>query len=136
MMRKLRLLSNVFLGLLLFISCLEEDTNDLLDDRDAFLGAWNVTESCNKDAYSVQISKDPSNSSQVLINNFWNTGNCGNPVYGIVAGSSIYLPEQSFCNGAFKVDGSGDMIKEKINWSYSVNDGADLFSCSATYIRP
>lgn len=135
-MRKLIHAFTILVTLTFLISCLEEDTNDLVDDRDAFLGAWNVTESCSKDSYSVQIVKDPSNSAQVLINNFWNTGNCGNSVYGIVAGSSVYIPNQTFCNGDFKADGSGDMIKDDIKWTYSINDGADLFNCSATYVRP
>ncbi len=135
-MRKLFSMLNVLLIPVLLTACLDEDTDDLVDDRDAFLGAWNVTESCSKDSYSVQITKDPSNSAQVLINNFWNTGNCGNAPYAIVAGSSLYLPQQDFCNGDLNVEGSGEMIKEKVNWSYSVNDGADLHNCSATYVRP
>jgi hypothetical protein len=135
-MRKLPIILNVLFIAVLLTSCLDEETNDLVDDRDAFLGSWNVTESCSKDSYSVQIVKDPSNSAQVLINNFWNTGNCGNAAYGIVAGSSIYLPQQEFCDGDLKLDGSGDIIKEKVNWSYTVNDGADLHNCTATYVRP
>ncbi len=114
------------------ISC-EEESSDLTDDRDYFLGTWAVSENCNRDSYSVQIVKDPSNSVQVLINNFWNTGNCGNSPYAIVAGSSIHIPNQSFCDGAFQVSGSGDLDKETISWTYSINDGADLFTCTATF---
>ena len=135
-MTKLYKLLTVFIVLLVLGSCLEDDTTDLLDDRDAFLGSWNVSESCSKDAYSVIIETDPTNSAQVLIRNFWNTGSCSNSVYGIVAGSSIYIPKQDFCSGDFNADGSGEMIKNAITWSYSVNDGADLFNCTATYTRP
>lgn len=135
MMKKILKISGVII-LLMMLSCLEEDNGDLIDDRDAFLGAWKVSESCQKDSYTVQVVKDPSNSAQVLINNFWNTGNCGNPIYGIVAGNSVYLPLQTFCNGEFKGDGSGSLSKETISWTYSVNDGADLFNCEATYTRP
>lgn len=122
--------------LIALLGCIEDDMGDLIDDRDAFLGTWNVSETCNRDAYSVQIVKDPSNSSQVLINNFWNTGNCGNSVSGIVAGNSIYITNKSFCNGDFTADGNGDLEKEEISWSYTVNDGADLYTCTATYTRP
>jgi len=118
------------------LSCAEEDTADLVDDRDAFLGSWKVSETCSRDSYSVQIIKDPSNSAQVLINNFWNTGNCGKTVYAIIAGQSAFIPKQSFCNNNFEADGSGDMIKDEVKWSYSINDGADLYSCIATYTRP
>lgn len=127
----------IFLVLTLtMVSCEDTETGDLTDDRDAFLGTWNVTESCSKDAYTVQIQKDPSNSSQVIILNFWNTGNCDDPVQALVAGSSLYISTQKFCNNDFEADGSGDLTKDKVYWTYSVNDGADLFNCDATYTRP
>lgn len=129
-------ITNLLFILLLLFSCAEDDLTDFGDDRDAFIGKWNVVESCSKDAYSVTIDKDPSNSAQVLINNFWNTGNCSNVAYAIVAGESIFIPNQTFCSGAFKVDGSGGLYKGSVSWTYSVNDGADLFNCQATYTRP
>lgn len=132
---KVNIVINVLIFLIVLVGC-TDDTGDLIDDRDAFLGSWNVSESCVKDAYTVNITKDPSNSAQILINNFWNTGNCGNPVYAIVAGNSAYIPTQIFCNNDFEADGSGDLIKEEISWEYEVNDGADLFKCNAAYTRP
>jgi len=111
-----------------------EDTNptDLLDARDAFLGTWTVSESCAKDSYSVTIVKDQSNSSQVIIQNFYHIVNCSNPPYAIIAGSSIVIPTQSICGDAFEVSGTGKLDKGKITMTYSVNDGADLFNCGAT----
>lgn len=122
--------------ILTLTGCTFDETDDLTDDRDAFLGTWNVSESCAKDAYSVNIVKDPSNSAQILINNFWNTGNCGDPVSALIAGNSAYISTQTFCNKAFEAEGSGDLVKEEITWSYSINDGADLFNCQATFSRP
>lgn len=125
------------LGLLTLIflsSCVEEsDPFDLPDDRDAFLGLWDVSESCTKDFYSVEIRKDPSNSAQVIIENFGNIGSCDNPPYGIVAGSSLFVPTQSICSDLFEVSGDGELDKNKITWQYTINDGADLFTCTATY---
>ncbi|MCF8369556.1 MAG: hypothetical protein K9G76_10975 [Bacteroidales bacterium] len=128
-----------FLGLIIipfFFSCTDEgDLADLTDDREQFIGTWNVQESCSKDAYTVQITKDPSNSAQVIISNFWHITNCENPPYAIIAGNSIYLPSQYICNGTFDVKGDGDLNKQVISWSYTVNDGADLYSCTAEYTR-
>lgn len=135
-MKLFKRLTFFFITLVGIISCLPEDTNDLIDDRDQFLGTWNVSESCAKDAYSVNIVKDPSNSSQVLIKNFWNTGNCTDYTYAIVAGSSLYITKQSICSNSFEVDGNGTLNKQKINLEYSINDGADLYTCSATYSKP
>lgn len=136
LLRPLRPFTCFLLFLLITSGCTLDDTSDLIDDRDAFLGDWNVIESCSKDAYAVQIVKDPSNSAQVLIHNFWNTGSCDDPVYALVAGSSIYITKQKFCNADFEGEGDGDLYKEIIEWSYSISDGADLFNCNASYSRP
>ncbi|MBM3435798.1 MAG: hypothetical protein FJY07_06230 [Bacteroidetes bacterium] len=115
-------------------SCTEDDLINPVDDRQAFIGTWNVTETCVKDAYTVTIEADPSNSAQVIINNFWLIGFQEKPPYAIVAGSSITIPNQTMCNdGSNTVSGSGLLKNGKIEWDYTVNDGADLFTCSAIY---
>jgi hypothetical protein len=130
---------NLLFILLLFSACTleEDDPNNPADDRDKFLGIWNVTESCSKDAYQVSIEKDPTNSAQVLIYNFWLIGYQERPPYGIVAGNTLYIPKQYMCHDdSNEVSGDGDYYKEEITLSYSVNDGADLYNCTATYTRP
>lgn len=131
------LLVNLVISLTFYSCTDEEDPLNPQDDRDAFLGTWNVTESCTKEAYSVTIVKDPSNSSQVIIQNFWLIGFNEKPPYAIVAGTTITIPEQTICyNASNTVSGSGKLDKGKIDWDYTVNDGADLWSCSATYEQP
>lgn len=121
--------------ILLFNGCTDElDPTDLADDRDAFLGIWSISESCAKDTYSVTIIKDPDNSSQVIIQNFWHISNCANPPYAIIAGSNMVMPTQDICSESFEVSGSGKLEKGEITMTYSVNDGADLFNCSATLV--
>jgi hypothetical protein len=124
--------AGILLLVILLSSCTLEDPTELIDDRDAFIGTWNVVESCTKDYYQVNITKDPGNSSQVTIQNFWNIPNCSNPPYAIIAGSSIVIPSQSICSDNFEVGGSGSMSKSKINLTFTVNDGADLYTCTAT----
>ena len=121
--------------ILLFLSCTEEsDILNPVDDRDTFLGTWNVNETCNRIPYQVSIIKDPSNSSQVIINNFWLIGPGEKAPYAIVAGSSIVIPQQNIYNNEKTiVKGSGILNKNIIEWEYTVNDGADLYTCVATY---
>lgn len=124
----------VFLSVLIFPSCTEEDIINPVDDRQAFIGTWGVNENCLRDAYSVTIEADPGNSSQVIIKNFWLIGYQEKPPYAIVAGTSITIPSQTMCNDDNNtVSGSGEMKNGKIEWEYSVNDGADLYTCTAVY---
>ena len=133
-MKLFSVLSVLLISILLISSCTEDDNTNPADDRDQFIGYWDVNETCNRDSYSVQIVADPSNSSQVLIKNFWLIGNNEKPPYAIVAGSTITIPKQLMCNnGTNEVQGSGKLDKNKIIWSYTVNDGADLYTCTATY---
>ncbi|MCD4682713.1 MAG: hypothetical protein K8R86_05485 [Bacteroidales bacterium] len=119
-------------------SCLEDDDIAIItDDREEFIGTWDVDETCNRISYQVEIIKDPSNSTQVLIKNFWLIGSDEKPPYAIVAGSTITIPSQGMCDdGSNIVQGEGVLNKKKIEWNYTVNDGADLYTCSATYERP
>lgn len=115
------------------ISCDDENLDDFSDPREQFLGSWDVTESCFKDAYSVEIIKDPENSAQVLIKNFWNMGISSNPPAGLVVGKNIIFDKASFFDSESKVSGEGFIDNDKINWQYEVFDGADAYSCEATY---
>ena len=130
-----RILIPVFLFSIL--SCSEEDDVNPSDDRDVFIGTWNVSETCIRDSYSVEIVADPSNSAQVLINNFWLIGFQEKAPYAIVAGNSIIIPKQYICNNnENEVNGTGIFDKNKINLTYTVNDGADLYTCEAEYLKP
>ena len=134
MSRSVNFLS-VLLIFIAFISCTDDESIiNPQEDRDAFLGSWNVTESCSKDAYTVNIIKDPSNSSQVIIENFWLIGYNEKPPYAIIAGNTLTIPKQYICdNQANEVSGSGKLDKNIIKLQYTVNDGADLWVCTATY---
>lgn len=112
----------IFLSLVLF-SCDDDGLDDFSDPREQFLGNWNVSENELKDAYAVSIVKNPSNSTEVLINNFWNTN--GNPPAALVVGEKIYFDNASFFDSESKVNGEGFLNKNKITWQYKVFDGAD-----------
>jgi hypothetical protein len=120
------------------LSCtVEDDPLNPADDRDAFLGNWNVIETCNKDGYTVNITIDPSNSSQVIIENFALIGYNEKPPYAIIAGSTITIPKQLVCDDeSLEVAGSGKLDKETIKLDYTLSDGADLVTCTANFEKP
>lgn len=117
------------------------DTNDdsnpspVPDARDKFVGEWSVNnEVCGKSKYLVNISKDPSNSSQVLIHNFA-FSNAGEADTAIVAGSSVVVYQQINIEG-WQIQGSGQYkTDETIEWTYSLLISGSLENCSCTYVK-
>jgi len=113
------------------------DGPDTGDVRDKFLGTWLFTESASSgrgvnSAYTAVITKDPSNSSQVLISNFTGVGTGASAAYGVVTTSSITVPSQSIATD-YKVDGSGSLSNSStMNWSYSVTAGGTKDTYTAT----
>jgi hypothetical protein len=120
----------------LIISGCEPDNTDGPDTdvRDKYLGTWIFTEgSANRGinaTYTVVISKDPSNSSQVLLSNFGGSG--VNNTYGIATSSRITIPLQTI-DSDWVVDGSGSLTNSStMSWTYSINDGSDKTDYIAT----
>ncbi|MEZ5197169.1 MAG: hypothetical protein R2764_12410 [Bacteroidales bacterium] len=121
----------------IFSSCVEDDLANPQSDRDKFIGAWDVNENCQRISYSVTIEADPTNSAQVILKNFWLIGYQEEPPYAIVAGNNIVIPKQYIANNKdIEVTGSGNYSDEEITWNFTVNDGADLYTCDAFYEKP
>lgn len=115
-----------------FTSCLPDDDLIVDDIRDSFVGTWRFNESPLKSPetiYTVVITKDPGNTSQVLLRNFGNVGNF-QTAYGIVTQTRIAIPSQTIAS--FIISGDGVLSgSTRMEWSYSINDGADLTTYSA-----
>jgi hypothetical protein len=136
MQTKIRTLILIVLIIPFLFSCTEEGDDDVnpSDARDAYVGSWDVSETCSKDSYAVTIVADPNNDDRVFIKNFWLIGYQEAPPYAVIDDEIITIPKQSVLNdGSLEVHGTGTLNKKKITWFYEINDGADLFSCSATY---
>ncbi|MHC1708285.1 MAG: hypothetical protein AB9842_12310 [Bacteroidales bacterium] len=100
--------------------------------RDNYIGTWRVQESDKgKITYEVVISADPNNSTQVLINNFYNYGI---EPYALVTATNITIPSQSFSK-YLQLNGSGTLSGSKITWTYYVNNGADLDTIQSVYTK-
>jgi len=121
---------------LLFTTSCELDNDPVTSDpRDNFVGTWVVNEQSSlygTNNYTVTIRKDPDNSTQVLIANFYHFGNDFD-TWAITTISSITVPQQEVCNHT--VQGTGQRDKNKITWSYTVNDGADLDNVTAVFTK-
>lgn len=120
---------------LFMASCaLDEDLGPISgDDRDKFTGTWLFSESpaARSISYSVTISNDPSNSSQVLLKNFGNMGNSYS-AYGIVTSNAIYVPSQEMSDGLF-IDGDGSLTStDNMTWTYTIEGGGDSENYEAT----
>lgn len=117
---------------MIFPACELDDVDPDGDIRDKFVGTWRFNESESKSDlafYTVQISKDPGNTSQVLLRNFGNVGNF-HSAFGIVTTNRITVTSQTLAS--FTISGSGTTVSNtRMNWTYSINDGADLINYTA-----
>ena len=123
---------------ILFYSCDPNDNDSPLDDpRDRFVGNWICAETSSQNgasSFTVSISLKPDNSSQILLTNFYQLGTNAK-VYAVVAGTYASIPEQTV--SGFTIKGNGTLINNftRIDWTYQVNDGADLDNCTAVYTK-
>jgi len=119
---------------ILFVSC-EEDPADI-DLRDELEGTWNVTENNNlksTEYYTVTISKSLSDTSAILIDNFYALGET---VKAKLSGYNLNIPQQNVGGFTFKGYGSLALNMKKIEWSYTVDHhNGFIDQVTATYTR-
>ena len=112
------------------------------DPRDTYIGVWQFIESSSfkstdGQSYIVSITKDPSNSSQVLLENFGNPGTQSVSVTGLVTANQIVVSSQNMSNG-WTVEGVGKIsntAKTAMTWTYPITAGGDKVSYTATATR-
>lgn len=125
-----------FLAAMLMIaflqSCAPTDTvtPDTGDARDKYTGTWlfieNTAKSSLSSSYTVVITKDPSNTSQVLLSKFGNPGPGYSPAYGIATTGSITVPSQTYASG-WQIDGSGTLSNAStMSWTYTITAGGNI----------
>lgn len=126
-------------AMLAFItSCtLDEDLDPIDQDaRDKFTGTWLFQESdaARGMSYSVSISLDNSNSSQVVLKNIGNFGNSYS-ARGIVTSSTIYVTSQEIYPG-ITIEGEGQLTSaNEMEWNYTITGGGSSDSYNATATR-
>ena len=121
----------------LYSGCEPVDENPTGDLRDPYIGEWGFIESFKNtegNSYIVTITKDPLNSSQVIIGNLGNPGGQNITVIGIVTSSQVIVSKQAMSNG-WSVEGAGQMsnvAKTSMTWTYSIWAGGNKDDYTAT----
>ncbi len=121
----------MFLAILVFGSCAPTEIDDL-NPIDKFIGTWNVSDQAVRLNYQVTISANSLNSSEVLLSNF---ADLSQTAVGLVVGNSIVIDNQPMGDN-YTVDGYGRFDSDtKLTFSYQLNDGIDIESRSAIFIK-
>ena len=131
MKKKLLLPIIILLGLFVMHSC-AVTTDDDNDDREKYVGTWSVNDQSSRLNYNVTITINPSNSAEILLNNF---ADLNSTAIGLVVGNSVVIDNQQL-NSDYTVNGSGNYINNgKMEFSFSLNNGIDIESRVATYTK-
>ena len=99
------------LTILIISACEPVDNTTSGDPRDPYVGEWQFNEqkSTARLAYVVYISKDPDNSSQIILENFGSSGIAGDIVKAVVTSSQMVIAKQTMSGSKWIVEGSGAM---------------------------
>lgn len=113
----------------------EEDVVNPTDPRSKFLGTWKVNEDCSRANYTILITADPGNSTQVFIENFGNPGAGYDPAVGLVVSNTLLVSTQNIGEG-WTVSGEGKyQANGTMNWTYSLIISGNKMDCSAICTR-
>jgi len=122
--------------LLTFDSCTPEDPIEPeVEQREKFLGNWNVQEKINGQvtgAYLSVVSNDASNASRIRIGNIYNLG-VSSSVNALAAGNSLDISAQAITG--ITITGTGIYSNEGFILNYTAADGSSTSSVQATYTR-
>jgi len=133
---KIALLSS-FAAVLFAVSCKPDDSPQATpsDPRDVYVAAWTCNEHSTQigtTSYTVHINKSTTNSAQVFITNFYNTGT--GQATANISGNSITISQQTF-NGN-QLHGSGTKTGDNsISLTYYMNNGSSIDTCTSTLTR-
>jgi hypothetical protein len=123
------------------LSCEELENLNTGDVRDKLEGQWRCDETSEifkstAEIFSVYISPHPTDSTKVLIDNFYELGYNVSAV-ATVSNRNLYINTQTVGDG-FTIIGSGTISSSynEIEWNYSVEDGSGAVdNVTATYTK-
>jgi hypothetical protein len=121
----------LLINIILLWSCANSPLDES-DDNQKYIGTWNVSDQAARINYQVTIIANPSNSSEILLNNF---ADLGSTAIGLVIGNSVVIDNQSL-GSAYSVSGSGSYINvDKLEFKFDLNDGIDIQSRIALFTK-
>ncbi len=118
------LITALFLCFILPSCNLDEDIGPDVDPIEKFLGSWSVRDNELKVNYTVSIQRNPSNSSEVRIQNFAASGSAAT---ALVVGSTLTLTSPVIGNG-WQVSGTGiykNSSRMEFNYSLVVSGSSE-----------
>jgi hypothetical protein len=127
--------SFILLFIFSFTSCLpDEDLPDGGGNNDLaakFLGTWHVYEPDKKLNYDVTIKRYMNSETEVVLENFADVGSA----YGLCVNNTIVLDNQAIGNG-YTIEGTGTYVnKNKLEFTYLLDDGIDQETHTATFTK-
>lgn len=125
---------------LAFQACIDENGDDpFADPVDKFLGSWRADESStvygDGYVYTVTITRNPSNSAEVLISNFYYQG-VDIQARALVTSNTLTIIRQLICDDSIEIQGTGVYSNGVVNLEYTADTGADLDQVTAVYSKP
>jgi hypothetical protein len=140
-MKKLLYVSIAFVGLLI-TSCASDKKDDpaspepSTDPREKYVAYWNVSENSavvgGTSTHTVNIIKSPSNSSEIIINNF---SGLSVSARASVSNNNLTIPYQQIGTIGF-TKGSGTFNgSNSISMTYTTTISTSRDSCTATYTK-
>ncbi len=131
-MKKILLTITAIVSILIMLQSCAITDNGPTDDITKYVGTWSVSDQSARLNYSVTITANPSNSSEILLSNF---ADLGNTATALVVGNSVEIDNQSL-GSDYTVQGSGSYISDKkLEFSFTLNDGIDTESRTATFTK-
>jgi hypothetical protein len=104
-------------------------------NRSSLTGTWMVSETSRKITYEVTISIDTASSNGLLIRNFAGAGQ-DVQARAFLSGTTLSLPTNELLSNGWVVNGSGTVTgTTRINWPYTLHDGANLYTLEATFTK-
>lgn len=136
-----KLLFYTFLiSLLSFTACIDDDVDDIFGDPiEKYLGTWRCEEQGSISGggwnYEVRIIRNPSNTSEILIENF-NLQGFNEKARALVTSNTMTIPQQNICDNTLEIKGNGSYSNNQISLSYTTNDGATLETFTGRFYKP
>ena len=109
-------------------SCKKDET----PDRDKFLGAYTVVETCGSgnDSYDITIIESGTAENAVIIVNLYDFGA---QISATVSGNNITIPSST--TGGITYSGNGTISGNTLTVTFTVSDGSASDNCTATCTR-
>jgi len=131
-MKRILLPLIILASLFIMQSCAAIDDADGADDKEKYYGTWSVSDQASRLNYSVTITANPSNSSEILLNNF---ADLNSSAIGLIVNNNVVIDNQPLGDG-YTVVGTGKYISSnKLEFNFDLNDGIDSESRVATYTK-